>query len=435
MRCPNCGHVNPNGSVFCLNCGTRLASQPAPAAARETPAAPQGLPGEVRCPACATANAPGMNFCRNCGTTLSPRSQPDSQAHRMPSPADMVTGSRSAATSPTRTCPTCSQQTPGGFAFCQQCGGKLPPEGEPSAAAASAIAATLAAPRAAVIPAPSAAPRAVPAPASGAAPSSPATRAPGQAFSSAQQPNIGTNSQGTRRPTPPPGSYGAPPYGARDPASNPAAALAWATLVAVNRDGSDGVRYPLAEDFVVVGRAGADITFEEDRFLARAHARFERGPRLVPLDTFNGVFRRVAGTAALEHGATLLLGREVLRFERVDEDEQEPAPLVRHGVALFGSPPRRPWGRLLQLLPSGGVRDIRHLVADEVILGREEGELVYRDDQFLSRAHAAFRRRGHAFEVEDLQSSNGTYLRIPRPIELVDGVHLRLGDQLFRFES
>ena len=34
---------------------------------------------------------------------------------------------------------------------------------------------------------------------------------------------------------------------------------------------------------------------------------------------------------------------------------------MRHGVALFGSPPREPWGRLVQIIPSGGHRDVRHL--------------------------------------------------------------------------
>ena len=53
---------------------------------------------------------------------------------------------------------------------------------------------------------------------------------------------------------------------------------AWGTLVAVNRDGTDGARYTLAGEFMIVGRTGADITFEDDRFLAREHARFERDP-------------------------------------------------------------------------------------------------------------------------------------------------------------
>jgi len=34
----------------------------------------------------------------------------------------------------------------------------------------------------------------------------------------------------------------------------------------------------------------------------------------------------------------------------------------------------------------GGYRDIRHLAGEEVVLGREEGDIVFRDDAFMSAA-------------------------------------------------
>jgi pSer/pThr/pTyr-binding forkhead associated (FHA) protein len=216
-----------------------------------------------------------------------------------------------------------------------------------------------------------------------------------------------------------------------------AAGTDWGTLVSVNRDGTDGDRFALGAEYVVVGRAGADIPFDQDRFLARQHARFERsadGVRVVPVDTLNGVFRRIDTPAELVHGSTLLVGREVLRYESVEAEERAPEPLVRHGVAMFGSPPREPWGRLLQLLPSGGVRDIRHLWDDEVTIGREEGDIVFSDDAFLSRRHASVGWDGRRVLLTDLQSSNGTFLRIDGPTPLRSGEYVRMGDQLFRIE-
>ena len=133
-------------------------------------------------------------------------------------------------------------------------------------------------------------------------------------------------------------------------------------------------------------------------------------------------------------GAIVLCGREVLRYEKVDGDERAPQSLVRHGVALFGSPPREPWGRLLQLLPSGGVRDVRHLHDDEAILGREEGDLVFSDDAFMSRRHAQIAWDGQRAMLADLGSSNGTFLRLNGPTAVKHGDHLRMGDQLFRIE-
>jgi len=208
--------------------------------------------------------------------------------------------------------------------------------------------------------------------------------------------------------------------------------------VLVNRDGSDGQRFPLASDDTIVGRAGADIAFDDDRFLARQHARIERTSdgniKVHPLDATNGVFKKTEGSVELADGQIILVGREVLRFERVAQEERTVHPLVRHGVALFGSPPRDPWGRIVQLIPSGGYRDVRHLIGEEIVLGREEGDIVFRDDAFMSRRHAAITWDGRRALLTDLGSSNGTFVRLSGPTSIKSGDHVRMGDQLLRIE-
>jgi pSer/pThr/pTyr-binding forkhead associated (FHA) protein len=232
-------------------------------------------------------------------------------------------------------------------------------------------------------------------------------------------------------------STNASPASSAQPASRPSG-TAWGTAVLVNRDGTDGQRFPLSSDDTVVGRAGADIAFDEDRFLARQHARIERVSdgtiKIHPIDTTNGVFRKTDGSFELVDGAIILVGREVLRFERVAQEERTVHPLVRHGVALFGSPPRDPWGRVVQLIPSGGYRDVRHLVGEEVVLGREEGDIVFRDDAFMSRRHAAITWDGRRALLTDLGSSNGTFIRLGGPTTIKSGDHVRMGDQLLRIE-
>jgi pSer/pThr/pTyr-binding forkhead associated (FHA) protein len=292
-------------------------------------------------------------------------------------------------------CPRCNTQTPVGFAFCQQCGFQM--QSPPS--------------------------------------------------------DLVTNPRGRSPSVAPPivARYDAPidPHGgtiaqqddlapARGAAPRPQPSASWGMVVLVNRDGSDGQRYPLAGEYLVFGRAGADIAFDDDRFLARQHARIERGGdgivKIQPIDTLNGVFRKADTPVDLAPGMTILLGREVLRFERLDPEEAKVHPLVRHGVALFGSPPREPWGRLIQLLPSGGYRDIRHLAGDEIVLGREEGDIVFRDDAFMSRRHAAVTWDGRRAQLTDLGSSNGTFVRITGSTTLRHGDHIRMGDQLLRLE-
>jgi hypothetical protein len=208
--------------------------------------------------------------------------------------------------------------------------------------------------------------------------------------------------------------------------------------VLVNRDGTDGQRFPLMSEDTIVGRAGADISFDDDRFLARQHARISRGSdgsvRVHPIDTTNGVFKKTDGSVELVDGSILLVGREVLRFERVTPEERTIHPLVRHGVSLFGSPPRDPWARIIQLIPSGGHRDVRHLVGEEVVLGRVEGDIVYRDDAFMSRRHAAITWDGKRALLTDLGSSNGTFVRMSGATSIKHGDHVRMGDQLMRIE-
>lgn len=250
---------------------------------------------------------------------------------------------------------------------------------------------------------------------------------------------------------PPPGMGGPPPagmgFGAPPPISRPdnepgpptrAEPAAWGVLVSVNRDGTDGDSYPLRGEWMDVGRGdSADIEFPDDRFLALRHARLEHdddGAAVTPVDELNGVYRRISGEVQLDSGDILLVGREVLRFELVEDEERVIAPLIRHGIAMFGSPPREPWGRVQQLIPNGGVRDVRYLIGDALILGREEGDLVFRDDAFLSRRHAMLKFKNGRASIEDLSSSNGTFLRIHQRTKLRNGDHLRMGDQLFRIE-
>jgi pSer/pThr/pTyr-binding forkhead associated (FHA) protein len=310
-----------------------------------------------------------------------------------PPPAGPVAPPVRAAQGSMIACPRCGTQTPLGFAFCQQCGTRLDPMPMPMPE-----------------PRPSASPLAA-------------------RLDSPIDPHAGTLAQDESS------------VASAVRASPPPAWLApgsWGTAVLVNRDGSDGQRYPLAGEYLIVGRAGADIAFDDDRFLARQHARIERGgdgvARIHPLDTLNGVFRKTETPIELTDGTTLLVGREVLRYERLDPEEVKVYPLVRHGVALFGSPPREPWGRLVQIVPSGGYRDVRHLAGEEVVLGREEGDIVFRDDAFLSRRHAALTWDGKRAQVTDLGSSNGTFVRITGPTVLRHGDHVRMGDQLLRIE-
>jgi pSer/pThr/pTyr-binding forkhead associated (FHA) protein len=376
-----------------------------------------------------------MKFCRSCGAALqqttpgSPALAPAIGAPMTP-PAGPIgatagraigtggggTPSRHPSGGSTITCPRCGTPTPSSFAYCQQCGlhmNAIAPT-DPGAAVAT--------------PARIRPPSVAPPVGSGieghmATLAAPEARPPGLITpkpTPSQQP---TNPHAQPLPvTPSPRPSGA----------------SWGTAVLVNRDGTDGQRFPLTSEDTIVGRTGADIAFDDDRFLARQQARITRGPdggvKIHPIDTTNGVFKKTDGSVELVDGMIILVGREVLRFERVAAEERTVHPLVRHGVSLFGSPPRDPWARIIQLIPSGGARDIRHLAGEEIVLGREEGDIVYRDDAFMSRRHAAITWDGKRALLTDLGSSNGTFVRMMGPTSIKHGDHVRMGDQLMRIE-
>jgi len=72
----------------------------------------------------------------------------------------------------------------------------------------------------------------------------------------------------------------------------------------------------------------------------------------------------------------------------------------------------------------------------ELRIGRHPTSSLILDDEGISRSHARITRRGNAFIIEDLKSSNGTYvngLRI-ETAEIADGALIQLGPRVkFRF--
>lgn len=207
-------------------------------------------------------------------------------------------------------------------------------------------------------------------------------------------------------------------------------------LVVVHRDGSDGITYNLLGDQIDIGRTEGDLLFD-DPHLAPRHARVTAslsGRVLTPLEPRNGVYVRLRTAVELHDGDYFLVGKQVLRFDLLPETERILRPGMEHGVVVFGTPVRPPWGRLRQMTPAGISRDVFHLTRPELNLGREQGDIVFSEDEFMSRRHAQISYRNGHGRLEDLGSSNGTFLKLRGPHGLVPGDLIRLGDELLRFE-
>ena len=73
----------------------------------------------------------------------------------------------------------------------------------------------------------------------------------------------------------------------------------------------------------------------------------------------------------------------------------------------------------------------------EVAIGRQEGDLVVEDPE-VSRRHAVLRRSGGSVVVEDLDSTNGTFVngeRIRTPMTVGPGDQVRVGRTTLEIES
>lgn len=208
-------------------------------------------------------------------------------------------------------------------------------------------------------------------------------------------------------------------------------------LVAVRRDGSDGESFTISGEQMDIGRSEGDLRFD-DPHLAPRHARLaRRGPgryAVIPLEARNGVYIRISQPFELGDGDQFLVGKQVLRFELLSDAEKSLRPAIEHGIVLFGTPVKAPWGRLRQLTAAGTSRDLYHLTRAEVTLGREQGDIVFSDDEFLSRRHAQVHFRNGRVTLHDLNSSNGTYVRLRGEHGLGHGEMIRMGDELLRFE-
>ena len=79
---------------------------------------------------------------------------------------------------------------------------------------------------------------------------------------------------------------------------------------------------------------------------------------------------------------------------------------------------------------------MRYDLSGGATLGRGDVEIVL-EDPFASSRHARIDRQGGAVVIEDLGSTNGTYLneellRGPQPLH--SGDRVRIGDSVFRFD-
>lgn len=461
-----------SGSIKATNLGGVAAAPPAP---------PAMAVGERRCKICDTVNGPNLRYCTSCGSTLEPAPAPAAASVAAapvaaatvtpappvaaPPPAEiapmLVVGLGQEGAPPRqdnpaarttvdpKMCPRCRGVVDPGALFCKFCGNALgePPAallpherlGLPGGTNGSAVPKPAAA--ASVVPVPS------PSPIGGPTPPQPKPVVSGASALAAvpRPPSNAPAPMEAKAPAPIPGS----------PAPPAVAAKQRGRLVVIAKSGADGPNYPFS-DLFDVGRTEGNVVVPEDPYLSPRHVRilWNNGKMILrDLGSTNGVYLRLAASrdtsprrgdgaevaVPLIDQDMILVGQQVLRFDVLREGEGGLGPAQEHGTLLFGSPAAPRYARLTQRTVEGIGRDVYHLRKTETVLGRESGDVVFTEDPFLSRRHAAIRVLSRdagdgKFALVDLGSSNGTFLKLRADVELAPGDHFRVGQQLFRVD-
>ena len=128
--------------------------------------------------------------------------------------------------------------------------------------------------------------------------------------------------------------------------------------------------------------------------------------------------------------------KDLRRGSREITPAYEDATGLHHATAgLNDAPTGTPKLRVANAagLRAGSAYDL----SDGALLGRGESADIQLEDTFASSAHARLLAQGDVIVIEDLGSTNGTYLngeplRGPQPLHVGDSI--RIGDSEFTFE-
>ncbi|HEY5526317.1 MAG TPA: FHA domain-containing protein [Candidatus Anoxymicrobiaceae bacterium] len=122
----------------------------------------------------------------------------------------------------------------------------------------------------------------------------------------------------------------------------------------------------------------------------------------------------------------------ILVVRAIYRDMKQPEAAPRNG--------RRKKRELPQLIVITADRNVgaRYMLGDDLRVGRAANSNVVIDDTYASQQHARIFANDDTFFVEDLGSTNGTYVngrKISYPLELRVGDRIKIGKTVFEFRT
>ena len=440
LVCPSCDSYNDPGSSHCVSCGAHIGDeQDAPAA----PAAPAPAPAEPAAPSWMSAPAGSPLATVNAMkavdlSTLKDASEglaapapstpptPAAAAPVAPTPAAPTPASpvmappaapvaadvpRSPAAPATKPCEKCSGEILADDMFCKHCGHR-------QGAATAAPSGTLMM-RAADVPQAAAAPQQ-------------------SATSTMMMPSLNIPAAGGA-PAPAPGGLTAPKgatafFGA-------VSVDRFARLLLVKGHTQFGTQWRLQAGKTAIGRNQGVVLFPDDPFLADLHCELEFRDGalwLLPQPSTNGVYLKMAPGSKEKLGGNdeFVVGTQRMRIVPDDSRPQLYPHLDAEGTQLAAGVMRAQLPILVQRVGTRPSLDETYARPQRILtMGRAQADVNFPSDPYISTRHAQLARKDDGtYELTDLNSRNGTFVRVQQERKLEHGAQLMLGEQVMRVE-
>jgi hypothetical protein len=230
-----------------------------------------------------------------------------------------------------------------------------------------------------------------------------------------------------------------PPPPPPPPGPPPSALDAGLRIIVLRGPVAEGTTFALPIGRTTVGR-NAEVSFSADSTLDDVHLVIEASvgtANIVDVPGSSGVWRRIREPTTLASGDTIFAGEQYLVIRR---GEDAPRDRVEGGDDVpeetFGTPLPAPLLHVTQLLAGGLPGRVASTDRPSISIGRENCDLSFPQDRFMSGRHVRIEREGDGLSLVDVGSLNGTFAPVTRtPVAIQVGDEVMVGNVLFRLDD
>ncbi len=238
-------------------------------------------------------------------------------------------------------------------------------------------------------------------------------------------------------PSPPPPPSNPAPIGLGSGSTSPAQSTS-VQLVILRGPMPEGSTYDLRMGRNTIGRSsqiafGVDTTLDPEHLVIGCDGGHVE---IVDVPGEGGAFRRIRAPAVVASGDLIFAGEQYLVL-RIGERAPSESVDSSQGVPeeTFGTPLPEPHLHVTQLLGRGLPGRVASTDKTSLSIGRENSDLSFPQDRFMSGRHVRVDNQDGEVEVTDVGSLNGTFARVTEvPLRLSSGDEIMIGSVLFRVD-